>query len=206
MAPSLQRGDHGQADRAAPDDEAGLALGETGQTHGVLAHGQRLGQRGELGADGVGHREAQQLLEHHVLGEGARVGVGVADLFHPCRPEDDWHRADAGPHGQRGGGTGPVLHHFGAELVAEHAVGLRVEGGHAHRVHQPGEMREVGQGVQVGSTDSGGQRAHHDVARGRHGVGHLAHDQPSAPRHCGTHAGTTPRAARPPAFVATFAR
>jgi len=38
----------------------------------VLADRERLGERGELGAERVRDREAQQLLEHHVLGQGAR--------------------------------------------------------------------------------------------------------------------------------------
>ena len=51
----------------------------------------------------------------------------------------------------------------------------------------PVKWREVGQRVQVGPADAGGERAHHDVARGRHRVGDVAHHQPSTPRHRRTH-------------------
>ena len=75
------------------------------------------------------------------------------------------------------------------------------------RAHEPGEVREVGQRVQVGAADAGGQRAHHDVARRRNGFGHIAHHQLSTPGHRGPH-GTTPRTAGGAAarIVATFAR
>ena len=33
----------------------------------MFADRQRLGQRGQVGGERVGHRQAQQLLEHHVL-------------------------------------------------------------------------------------------------------------------------------------------
>ena len=46
-------------------------------------------------ASGTGRQ--QQLLEHHVLGQRARVRVRVADLLHAGRPDDDRHRADPGP-------------------------------------------------------------------------------------------------------------
>ena len=131
MAAALERGDDGEPDRSAADDEAGLPRGESGQTHGVLAHGQGLGQRGQVGVQRVGHRQQQQLLQHHVLGQRARVDVGVADLLHAGRAQDDRHRADAGAHREGGRGVGPVLHDLRAELVAEDAVGRRVQRGHA---------------------------------------------------------------------------
>ena len=63
--------------------------------------------------------------------------------------------------------------------------------GHADRVHQPGEVGEVGQGVQVGPADAGGERADDDVARGRHGVGRPRPPpavHPSSPPHaCRNH-------------------
>ncbi len=192
MAAALERGDHRQPDRAAPDDEAGLARVEVGQTHGVLAHGERLGQRRQVGVQRVGHREQQQLLEHHVLGERARVGVGIADLLHAGRAQDDGHRADTGSDGQGAGCVGPVLHDFRAELVTEDTVRGRVQGGHTDGVHEPGEVGEIGQRVQVGSADAGGERAHHHMARRRHGLGHVAHHQPSTPGHRGTHGRATP--------------
>ena len=89
----------------------------------MLAHGQRLGQGGQVGGQRVGHGEQQHLLEHHVLGQGARVGVGVADLLHAARSDDDGHRADPGADREGAGGVGTVGHHLGAELVAEDAVG-----------------------------------------------------------------------------------
>ena len=92
------------------------------------------------------------------------------------------------PTGRVPRGVGAVLDDFGAELVPEDAVGRRVQGGDADGVHQPGEVAEVRQRVQVGPADAGGQRAHHDVARGRHGVRDVAHDQPATPRHRRTHA------------------
>ena len=49
VAPALQGGDDGQPHRAAPDHQAGLAGFEAGQAHGVLAHGQGLGQGGQVG-------------------------------------------------------------------------------------------------------------------------------------------------------------
>ena len=187
VAPALERGDDGEPDRSAADDEAGLPRAEAGQSHGVLAHREGLGQRGQVGVQRVGHRQQQQLLQHHVLGQRARVDVGVADLLHAGRAHNDGHRADARPDREGGGGVGPVLHDFRAELVPEDAVGLRVQRGHADGLHQPGEMAEVGQRVQVGPADAGGERPHHDVARGGHRVGHVAHHQPSTPRHRRTH-------------------
>ena len=38
----------------------------------------------------IGHREQQQLLEHHVLGQRARIVVGVADLLHAGRRPAEW--------------------------------------------------------------------------------------------------------------------
>ena len=154
----------------------------------MLADGQRFGQRGEVGVQPVGHGEEQQLLEHQVLGQRARIVVGVADLLDARRSEQNRHRADAGAHGQGAGGVGPVLDDLRAELVAEDAVGRRVERRHADRVHERGEVGEVAQRVQIGPADAGGERAHHDVARGGDGVGHLAHHQPALPGHRGSHA------------------
>ena len=68
-----------------PTTRQGCPALQAGQAHGVLAHGERLGQRGQVGVQRVGHREQEQLLEHHVLGQRARVGVGVADLLHAGR-------------------------------------------------------------------------------------------------------------------------
>ncbi len=127
-----------------------------------------------------------------MLGQRARVGVGVADLLDAGRAEDDRHRADPAADRKGAGRVGPVLHDLGAELVAEDAVRVGVQRRHADRVHEPGEVAEVGQRVQVGSADARGQRAHDDVARGRHGIGDLAHHQPSTPRHRGTHGRATP--------------
>jgi hypothetical protein len=95
----------------------------------VLAHGQRLGQRGQVGVERVGHREEEHLLERHVLGQRAGVVVGVADLLDAGRPQDDGHRADPGADREGGGGVGAVLDDLGAELVPEDAVGRRVERG-----------------------------------------------------------------------------
>ena len=155
----------------------------------------------------VGHGEQQQLLQHHVLGQRAGVRVGVADLLHAGGAQDDGHRADACPDRQRAGRVGPVLHDLRTELVAEDAVGVRVEGRHAHRVHEVREMAEVGQRVQIGAADAGGERAHHDVARGRDRFGRRRR-RPTVRLSSPPHAWPVhpPRPARPPAFVATFAR
>ena len=40
------------------------------------------------------------------------------------------------PDRERAGGVGPVLDDLRAELVAEDAVGRRVQGGHADGVHE----------------------------------------------------------------------
>ena len=80
-----------------PDDETRLALGEVGQAHGVLAHGERLGQRGQVGVERVGHRKQQHLLEDHVLGQRPGVVVRVADLLDAGRPDQDRHGAHPGP-------------------------------------------------------------------------------------------------------------
>ena len=187
VAPALEGGDDGQADRAAPHHQARLARLEPGEPDGVLAHGQRFGQRGQVGVERVGYGQEQHLLEHHVLGQGARVEVGVADLLDAGRGHDDGHRADPRAHRQGPAGVGSVLDDLGAELVAEDAVRRRIEGGDADRVHQPGEVREVGQRVEVGPADAGGQRAHQHVARTRCGVGHLTHDEGPAPGHRSLH-------------------
>ncbi len=120
-----------------PTTRHGWPSGEVGQADGVLAHGERLGQRGEVGVEPVGHRQQQHLLEHHVLGQRARVAVGVADLLDAGRPDDDRHGAHPGADRQGAGGVGPVLDDLGAELVAEHAVGRRVQRRHADRSMSP---------------------------------------------------------------------
>ncbi len=164
MTAALEGGDHRQPDRATSDDEAGLAGAEIREAHGVLAHREGFGERRQVRVERVGHGEQQQLLEHHVLGQRARVGVGVADLLHAGRSQDDGDGAHAGPDREGAGRVGSVVHDFGAELVTEDAVRGRVQRGNADGVHQPGEMAEVGQRVQVGAADAGGERPHHDVA------------------------------------------
>ena len=62
---------------------------EAGQSDGMLTHGEWLGERGQVGVQCIGHRKEKQLLQHHVLGQRARVGVRVADLFHAGRAQKD---------------------------------------------------------------------------------------------------------------------
>ena len=81
VAPALERGDDGQPDRAAADDQAGLPGLQAGQSHGVLAHGQGLGQRGQVGVERVGHRAA-----------GAAPGGPCA---RPARPGRRWSSRSA---------------------------------------------------------------------------------------------------------------
>ena len=81
MAAALEGGDDRQPHRPAADDETGLPRPEAGQPHRVLADREWFGQRGQLGRQLVGHGEAEQFLEHHVLGQRAGVGVGIADLL-----------------------------------------------------------------------------------------------------------------------------
>ncbi len=127
-----------------------------------------------------------------MLGQRARIVVGVADLLDARRPHQDGHRADPGAHGQGARGVGSVLDDLRAELVAEDAVGRRIEGRHADRVHEGGEVGEVAQRVQIGPADPGGERAHDDVARRGDGIGHLAHHQPALPGHRSPHGTATP--------------
>ena len=187
MAASFERRDDRQPDGAAADHQARLTGFEAGEPHGMLAHGQGFGQRGHVAGEGVGHREQEDLLEGHVLGQGARVEVGVADLLDPGGPEDDRHRADPGADGERPGGVGAVLDDLGAELVPEDAVGAGVECGDPHRFHQPGEVGEVRQRVQVGAADPGGQRPHDHMARARCHVGYLGNHQLAGPGHRSSH-------------------
>ena len=95
----------------------------------MLAHGERLGQRGQFGRDRVGHRKQQQLLEHHVLGQRARDRRWSSRSAPRRRAHDDGDRAHPGPDGQGARRVGPVLDDLRAELVAEHAVGRGVERG-----------------------------------------------------------------------------
>ena len=73
-----------------PDHQARLTGFEAGEPDGVLAHGQRFGQGGQVGGQGVGHREQEDLLEGHVLGQPAGVVVGVADLLDARGPQNRW--------------------------------------------------------------------------------------------------------------------
>jgi hypothetical protein len=155
VPPALERGDDGEADGPTADDEAGLSRAEPGQSHRVLAHGEGLGQRGEVCVQRVGHGQQQQLLQHHVLGQRTRVGVRVADLLHAGRAQNDGHGADAGADGERARRVGTVVHDFGAELVPEDAVGGRVQGGDPDGVHEAGEVTEVGQRVEVRAANAG---------------------------------------------------
>jgi hypothetical protein len=82
----------------------------------------------------------------------------------PRRAHDDGHRADAGAHRQGAAVSGPcsTISAQNSCPKTQSAVGSRA--GTPTGVHQAGEVTEVGQRVQVGPADAGGQRAHHDVA------------------------------------------
>jgi hypothetical protein len=146
----------------------------------MLTHCQRFGQRRVQRVEPGRHRSQQHLLQHHVLGEPARVAVGVADGLGPLRAQHHRHGAHRGADRDHALGVGAVVEDLRGELVTEdqRPVGLQhVAAGDAARERR--ELREVLAGVQVGPADAAGDRPHQHLTGARHRVGHLGHLQAS---------------------------
>src|SRR6185437_13298382 len=78
----LEHEDDGQADRAAADDDADLALGYVGATDGVPADGHRLGERGLFDRQAVGHGQREGLLDDEAFGVGAGGSRAQPERMH----------------------------------------------------------------------------------------------------------------------------
>ena len=118
-ARGLQHHDDGQADRPTADHDRDLVLLDLRPSHCVVADRQRLGEDAELRREAVRQRERQRLLDHDLLGVGARCRGREADRVHLVSRAG----AAAAPRppnpARASAGSGPVAEHLAAELVAE---------------------------------------------------------------------------------------
>ncbi len=76
---ALSRRDHGQADRAAAEDDGEVAASYLTSCHGVPGHRHRFGERGDVGVEAVGHGEGDGLLGDQPLGVAARGAAGQTE-------------------------------------------------------------------------------------------------------------------------------
>ena len=71
-AAQRQRRDHRQPDRTAADDQRRVVRLEARLLDRVPAHGHRLGERGVLGGEPVGHRQRERRRQHHAARRSRR--------------------------------------------------------------------------------------------------------------------------------------
>jgi hypothetical protein len=122
----LQRGDHGQPDRAATDHQRHLTAPDVGLGDRVDTDRERLGQRRVPGCQSVRHLQQQGLAEQHPFGIAADIVIGIADAGRSRRRHQRRHRADPHARLQPALRVRAVIQHFTAELVAENHVARQV--------------------------------------------------------------------------------
>ena len=183
-----QRGDDGDADRAAADHDGGAPFDGAGLVDRVEAHRQRLGQGGVLGiGPGRQGHDATGVDDHPLrVAAGPHVreaeGVGPLGVPHQGMDGDDGagrQVVDALAAGQ----------HPSGQLVAHHEVGAGVEVEHAQAAALGGgdEAGAMVAAVQVGAADPAGDRLEQHMAGQQRRLGHLVHPQLAAPQHQRSH-------------------
>ena len=151
----------------------------------MVGDGHRLGQRGDVGREAVGHGQHERLLGDQLLGVGPGRVSGEADRVDPLRAADERQSHDRRPRGHCARASRAVLGHLAGELVAEHdRLGRPAEARVPRLLGQVGPGVESVAGVQVGAADAAARHRQTDLPapRGRLGplddveLGVLAHD------------------------------
>ena len=107
------------SDRSQPITIATSRFTHLASANGVPGDRQRLGERGDVGPEPIGHRHHQRILHQHLL------GVGAGSVLREPEHVDVLARAAvaAPPHASRpasSAGNRPLPGHLAAGLVAEH--------------------------------------------------------------------------------------
>jgi hypothetical protein len=172
----LQQEDHRQPDRAATDHDRLGAPANISPADGVPADRQRLGQRRHVGAEAVGNRRHQRLLDEHLFGVGTGSVHRQTDHVDASASSQQRKRDDSRPGGRALAAARPMLGDFATELVAEHdrLIGAS-ETVVADADGKLGPLIAAVTGMQVRAADPAAQHLDSHLPGSGHGLGALGH-------------------------------
>ncbi len=191
-AAQLQRRDHRQPNRAAPEDQRAVAGCDPGSVHRVQADRHGLGERGALRVEAVGHLEEHRSRQQHALAVAGHEVVAVGEIAKAVSREHDRNRRHDGP-GLGSGGVRSRLEHLRRELVAHEDVPVELNRLHdagRRLLHERGHLRAVLGEVEIGTADAARLDLDQHLAETRRRLGDVVtHDDLACTQHGGAHLG-----------------